>query len=116
MSNPITMAIACLLSSEAGIVPRHEDDTGHAIYQVTLGGLGKAAATQRWKVSPRATFGNRVSRRRPESWQHAGRHHYAESDSEFGNAPWIRLWSLAQASTTQRPFPFARAVTSSNPP
>jgi hypothetical protein len=45
------MAIACLLSSEAGIVPRHEDDTGHAIYQVTLDGLGKAAATQRWTVS-----------------------------------------------------------------
>ena len=35
-------------------------------YQVTLDGLGKAAATQRWKVSPRATFGNRVSRRQPE--------------------------------------------------
>ncbi len=34
-------------------------------YQVTLGGLGSAAATQRWQVSPRATCGNRVSRRRP---------------------------------------------------
>jgi len=34
-------------------------------YQVTLGGLGSAAATQRWQVSPRATRGNRVSRRRP---------------------------------------------------
>jgi hypothetical protein len=34
-------------------------------YQVTLGGLGTAAATQRWQVSPRATCGNRVSRRRP---------------------------------------------------
>jgi hypothetical protein len=34
-------------------------------YQVTLGGLGSAAATQRWHVSPRATCGNRVSRRRP---------------------------------------------------
>ena len=36
-------------------------------YQVTLDGLGKAAATQRWQVSTRATFGNGVSRRRPES-------------------------------------------------
>ena len=43
-------------------------------YQVTLGGLGKAAATQRWQVSPRATFGNRVSRRQPESLLHSRRH------------------------------------------
>jgi Fe2+ transport system protein FeoA len=34
-------------------------------YQVTLGGLGTAAATQHWQVSSRATCGNRVSRRRP---------------------------------------------------
>jgi hypothetical protein len=32
--------------------------------QVTLDGLGKAAATQRWQVGLRAAFGNRVSRRR----------------------------------------------------
>ena len=57
MSNPTTIAIACLLDSEAGIVPRRDDDAGHAIYQVTLDGLGSAAATQRWTVSPRATFG-----------------------------------------------------------
>ena len=44
-------------------------------YQVTLDGLGKAAATQRWQISPRATFGNRVSRRQPESLARTGRHH-----------------------------------------
>jgi hypothetical protein len=57
MSKPTTTVVACLLSSEAGIVPSRHDDTGHAIYQVTLDGLGSAAATQRWTVSPRATFG-----------------------------------------------------------
>ena len=55
-------------------------------YQVTLGGLGKAAATQHWQVSPRATFGNRVSRRQPESLLHS-RRHPPENDSEFGNVP-----------------------------
>ena len=43
-------------------------------YQVTLDGLGKAAATQHWKVSPQATFGNRVSRRQPESLPTTGQH------------------------------------------
>jgi hypothetical protein len=50
MSDPTTIAIACLLSSEAAIVPSDEDGKGHAIYQVTFDGLGTAAATQRWKV------------------------------------------------------------------
>src|SRR5581483_4423326 len=44
-------------------------------YQVTLDGLGKAAATQHWKVSPRATIGNRVSRRPTESLATTGRSH-----------------------------------------
>ena len=35
-------------------------------YQVTLDGLGKAAATQHWQVGKQPTFGNRVSRRQPE--------------------------------------------------
>ena len=50
-------------------------------YQVTLDGLGKAAATQRWQVNPRATCGNGVSRRPPESLPHDGRHHHAKNDS-----------------------------------
>jgi hypothetical protein len=65
MSNPTTIAIACLLDSEAGIVPRRDDDAGHAIYQVTLDGLGTAAATQHSKVSDKRHSENRVSRRRP---------------------------------------------------
>jgi len=51
-------------SSEASIVASREDDTGHAIYQVTLDGLGTAAATQRSEVSQRC----------PESVTRTGRH------------------------------------------
>jgi hypothetical protein len=43
-------------------------------YQVTLDGIGKAAATKHWQVSPQATFRNRVSRRRPESQSPNGQH------------------------------------------
>jgi hypothetical protein len=58
-------------SSEASIVASREDDTGHAIYQVTLDGLGTAAATQRSEVSQRC----------PESVTRTGR--TAEDDIEF---------------------------------
>jgi hypothetical protein len=54
-----------LLAFEVGASGR-ADAALPGSYQVTLDGLGKAAATQRWNVSPRATFGNRVSRRQPE--------------------------------------------------
>ena len=55
-------------------------------YQVTLDGLGKAAATQRWQVSPPgATFGNRVSRRQPESLRHDQTPPPDQTDIEFGN-------------------------------
>ena len=43
-------------------------------YQVTLDGLGKATATQHWQVGETPTFGNRVSRRLPESQPHTRRH------------------------------------------
>ena len=45
----------------------------HAVYQVTLDGLGTAAATQRWTVSTRVTFGSesaaaaRVLRQLPDA-------------------------------------------------
>ena len=56
-------------------------------YQVTLGGLGKAAATQRRQVSPRATFRNRVSRRQPESQKPTGRHHAPRMTVSPGMSP-----------------------------
>jgi hypothetical protein len=90
MSNPITTAIACLLSSEAGIVPSRHDDTGHAIYQVTLDGLGKATATQHWQVSPKATIRNRVSRRQPESQPTTGQHRPRMTLSSGMTLMWLR--------------------------
>jgi hypothetical protein len=56
-------------------------------YQVTLGGLGSAAATQRWQVSPRATCGNRVSRRRSESQLRTGRHRHPRMTVSSGMTP-----------------------------
>ncbi|MGZ4395379.1 MAG: class I SAM-dependent methyltransferase, partial [Gaiellaceae bacterium] len=72
-------------------------------YQVTLGGLGKAAATQHSKVSPQATFRNRVSRRQPESAPQPRRHHQPTMTVSSGMFPlthraleskaaWERLW------------------------
>ena len=43
-------------------------------YQVTLDGLGKAAATQHWQVGREPTIGNRVSRRQPESQTRTRQH------------------------------------------
>ena len=66
MSTPTT--IIQIASSNAGGDRRADGPQSRQqprSYQVTLGGLGKAAATQRWQVSPRATCGNRVSRRPP---------------------------------------------------
>src|SRR5213592_4772481 len=55
-------------------------------YQVTLDGLGKAAATKHWQVGRKPTFGNRVSRRQPElSNSNQTPHPYG--DIEFGNVP-----------------------------
>jgi hypothetical protein len=53
-------------------------------YQVTLDGLGTAAATQRWKVSPRATFGieSAAAARVCASYRTPPP---AENDIEFGN-------------------------------
>jgi hypothetical protein len=56
-------------------------------YQLTLGGLAKAAATQRWKISPRATFRNRISRRRPETLAHTGRHRQPRMTVSSGMMP-----------------------------
>jgi hypothetical protein len=55
-------------------------------YQVTLDGLGTAAATQRWTVSPRATFGieSAAAARVCASYRTLPPD---EDDIEFGNDP-----------------------------
>jgi hypothetical protein len=87
-STPIT--IIQIASSNVGGDRRADTPQSRQLpssYQVTLGGLGKAAATQHWQVSPRATFRNRVSRRRPESASLTGRHHHPSLTLSSGMVP-----------------------------
>src|SRR3954451_5038627 len=84
MSNPTTIAITCLLSSEGGMVASRHDDAGHPIYQVTLDGLGRRR---------RHNAGQSALGRHPECGSAAAARvcdSYRtpppiENDSEFGN-------------------------------
>jgi len=53
-------------------------------YQVTLGGLGAAAATQRWQVSSRADMRESGQPPPPESASLSGRHHRARMTLSSG--------------------------------
>ena len=56
-------------------------------YQVTLDGLGSAAATQRWQVSLKATFGieSAAAARVCDNYRTPPP---TENDIEFRNVPW----------------------------